>query len=713
MIFNISRWHLNGYQPILLAIVLVLNITVKVNAQSVTDQTYGLLDKKVSVNFTQARLADVLNDIGNKGNFYFSYNGRLVPKDSLVSINVADKTVSAALNTLFADRYEFEEQNNYLIISAALPHLSLINTDITNDLNSYSISGIVVDERSGERLMNASVYDKQSLAATLSDEHGYFKLKFRVRSPEALRITASKILYKDVSMNFLQPVAINNRAKTWQYNQSGANGVENDVFGQVFISARQRIQSMNIPDFFANRPFQISIAPGLSTHGLFSSQVVNKVSLNLAGGYTAGVNGFEVGGLFNINKGDSKYLQLAGVFNLVGGNFTGLQLAGVNNRALDTVKGIQLAGFINKAESQVSGLQIAALTNEAHKLKGVQIGLVNVADTSVGVSIGLINIIRNGFYKVSLTANSITNTNLTFSTGTHRFYTSVILGSNISANNKMHVFGVGVGHDFMFSEKVYLSAIASLMFPYTGVSVDDRWKQGKLLLNVQLSKHISLVAGPTYNNYTSETSKQQGYRSNIKSRFAGWEAGLSYNSVFKPALKIKDESNAWYLGAAALAGVGWDWPDGAVYGAEIFTQRDLSGRMAATLAVGYLYNQVENIQTMYIGYPVGYSLELLTQDFKAMPVKAGMRTYAGKRLFFSGEVGVVFGLNSPSKKIETFTDKSSVISDYGNTRSLIYAASAGYSFDSGLEAGIKFEDYNQVSIKQFLLRLGYRFKIGR
>jgi len=713
MSIDICRSQLYSYIFIWLAIIVLLCITNTIKAQAIKDNAYGILDKKITVDFTRARLAEVLNDIGRKGSFYFSYNGRWVPKDSVVSIKAISQPISWVLKELFGDKYEYEEQNNYLIISAALPPLSLINTDITNDNNSYSISGIVVDQRSGERLMNASIYDKQNLAATLSDEHGYFKLKVRVRNPGALRITASKILYKEISMNFLQPVAINNRAKSWQYKRAGANGVENDVFGRVFISARQRIQSLNIPDFFAKRPFQISIAPGLSTHGLFSSQVVNRFSVNLAGGYTAGVNGLEIGGLFNINKGDSKYIQLAGVFNLVGGNFTGIQLAGVNNRSLDTVEGIQLAGFINKAETQVSGMQIAALTNEAHKLKGVQIGLVNVADTSFGVSIGLINIIRNGFYKVSFTANNLTNTNVTFSTGTHGLYTSIVLGSNLSANHKMHVFGIGVGHDFMFSDQVYLSAVASMMLPYTGVSVDDRWKQAKLLLNIHLSNHVSLVAGPTFNNYTSETYPQQGYRSAIKSRFSGWEAGLAYNSVFKPARKLKYESRSWYLGAAALAGMGWDWPDGAVYGAEVFTQRDLSGRMAATLSIGYTDNQVEKTQTRYLGYPPGYSLEILTQDFKAMPIKAGMRTYAGKRLFFSGEVGAVFGLNSPATKIETFADQRIEISAYGNRQSLIYAAAAGYSFDNGLEAGVKFEDYNQVRFKQFLLRLGYRFKLGQ
>jgi hypothetical protein len=82
-------------------------------------------------------------------------------------------------------------------------------------------------------------------------------------------------------------------------------------------------------------------------------------------------------------------------------------------------------------------------------------------------------------------------------------------------------------------------------------------------------------------------------------------------------------------------------------------------------------------------------------------------------LFFSGELGGVFGINQPSKQITTIKDQPTIVTDFGNRKSLIYAVSAGYSFDTGLEAGLKFEDYNQVRFRQFLLRLGYRFKIGR
>jgi hypothetical protein len=689
----------------MLPVILLITGSVFVQAQS-------LLQKRVSANFDHTRIADVLQELGKKGGFYFAYNDKLLPKDSLVTFIVNNQTVTGVLTILFHNRYEITELKYHIVIASPRPNLSFNNTDIINESNNYSISGLVIDERSGARLANVSVYAKQQLASTLTDEHGFFQLKFKSENPGQISLTASKLDYKDTSINFLQSVSVSSRQQQSNYDYAANNGrnVERTGAARFFISAKQRIQSLNIPDFFAKRPFQVSLTPGLSSHGLFSPQVVNKFSLNLVGGYTAGVNGLEFGGLFNINRMNSRYLQLAGVFNLVGGTVTGLQAAGVHNRALDTVKGVQLAGFINKAESQVSGLQVSALNNEAHKLKGVQIGLVNRADTSHGASIGLVNIIGNGFYKVTLSANDIVNTNISLKTGTHVFYTIVSFGANIQPQKKLYTAGIGLGHDFMLSKNVYFSTEAHYVFVNTSIW-DDRLLQGKLLLNVQLSKNISLLAGPTFNRYDSSTPYHiSGYknvnhlpeatddvypRDHTTRSWVGWEAGIAFNSVFKRGPKEVDNSDAWYLGASATTGIGWD-PHKTVSGTELFTMRDLGEHIAGTFTVGY----TSFGQGTYHG----------PQPIRFIPLKAGVRLKTGNLFFIGGEVGEAFGLfdqitYNGSYPYETTTKPY---------RALMYAVSAGFGFRNGLETSFKFDDYGlQSQYKQFALRLGYRIKLSK
>ncbi|QNK63137.1 hypothetical protein H7F33_01015 [Pedobacter sp. PAMC26386] len=59
------------------------------------------LNKKVTVHFQQLRLTDVLKDIGQKESFYFSYNGNLITKDSLVTLNAENQPLIVVLNQLF------------------------------------------------------------------------------------------------------------------------------------------------------------------------------------------------------------------------------------------------------------------------------------------------------------------------------------------------------------------------------------------------------------------------------------------------------------------------------------------------------------------------------------------------------------------------------------------------------------------------------------
>ncbi|AYL98138.1 LA_2272 family surface repeat-containing protein [Mucilaginibacter celer] len=700
----------------LIVLLLLVLCTGRSNAQSI-------FNRKVSVNAEGVALADVLQEVSKRCEFHFSYKAQLLPQDSLVSIAVTNQTVGMVLSKLLHDKYNIREYQNYLIITEKLPGLAFLDTDITNDNNNYSVSGLVVSVRTGERLMNASVYVKAQLVSVLTDEHGYFRIKFRADNPGQISVTASKVAYQDTTINFLQSVSVRSRFSQDGYNSTiiRNNRVERTGIGRFFISAKQRIQSLNIPDFFAHRPFQVSLTPGLSSHGMFSPQVVNKFSLNVAGGYTAGVNGFEFGGLFNINKMDAKYMQVATVFNLVGGSVTGIQLAGVSNRALDTVCGMQLAGFINKGDGTVAGIQLAALNNSAHKLKGLQIGLVNIADTSMGASIGLLNIIGNGFYRLSATTNDITNTNLSLKTGRHGFYSDLLIGTNISAGNKLHSFGLGIGHDFMLSDKFYVSAEAAYQFAYTGLW-DDRWFQIKTLLNLQVSKHISLLAGPVFHSYNHSGSFHlDGYKNithvpdypdqpadngHQTRSWIGWEAGLAFNSVFKPMKKVVDNSRAWYLGAAITVGLGWDNPYTKVYGAELFVQRDLGEHLSGVITTGFTSFPVDKGFQPFFGND---SVNIYDVSRRMIPLKFGVRLRTGTAFYISGDVGIAFGLfNQPVfSSFDIFTKPR-----YRAYNAAMISAGAGFSFAGGLEAGFKFEDYG-FFYKEFALRLGYRFKLSR
>jgi hypothetical protein len=516
------------------------------------------LEKRVSIEVKNEQISEVLSKISRAGDFFFSYSGTLIKTDSLITVNIRNAPVREILDKLFNNKIDYKENGDYIILRYAANHLTIEPENIITAEKLYIISGYVVDTETGKKVKQASVYEKRLLPSALTDNNGYFSLKFKGDHTE-VALTASKETYRDTTLIFLSDIKI----KPEPYNDPDANegsglygDVESSGIGRFFISSKQRIQSLNIPNFFANSPFQASLTPGLSSHGLMSSQVVNKFSLNVLGGYTAGTNGFEIAGLFNITKGDVKKLQFAGLFNEVGGSVNGIQVAGLLNDVRGEKRGLQAAGLLNKVNGdaegvQVSGLgnvtsgnfkgiqiggignlasahmagiqiaglanvvskstssvqiaglgniaskdlkgvQIAGLFNYAKKMEGFQLGLINVSDTSSGYSLGLINIVKKGYHKISISANETTNTNLAIKTGNAKLYTILFAGLNVSENEKVRTAGLGIGHDFIFNSRFSIAAELTGQLLYLG-----NWDNTNILNRVQTHLQVQIFKGLT------------------------------------------------------------------------------------------------------------------------------------------------------------------------------------------------------------------------
>jgi hypothetical protein len=557
----------------------------------------AILQKNISLDVNRQRLENVLEILSNKGDFYFSYNSSIVKKDSLVSFRASNKTVKEILTQLFNNTYEFRESGNYIIIRKAPIRMTVVTQKGVTEEKIYSVSGFVYDEESGAAINEASIYEKKMLASALTNEQGFFKIKLKSSKLSTAELTVSKEFYEDTTIKIqprfdqqlsitMMPVEISENnvvIKPEDYLAPDSLQVITDTtvaeqlpavndsikvqqtgVGRFLLSGKQKVQSLNLKNFFTTRPFQISLVPGVSTHGQLNSQVINNFSLNIFGGYTAGTNGFEIGGLFNIDQKDVKYFQAAGLFNSVGGKVTGFQAAGINNLVQDNVygfqaaginnfvtgkmhgfqaagiynhvsdsvkgfqvagignfskekaSGVQIAGVSNISNREMNGVQIAGVVNYAKKLKGLQIGLINIADTSAGYSIGLINIIIKGYHKLSFSANEVENVNAAFKTGNSKLYSILRAGVNLSDSNKVYSFGYGLGSELSINKKKTLSINPELSCQYLYLG---SWDYLNLLnrfdlnFNIKLGKYVSLFGGPSYSVYvTDQNVAFDGYR---------------------------------------------------------------------------------------------------------------------------------------------------------------------------------------------------------
>ena len=318
----------------------------------------GLLNKHVSISVTRKPLGEVLTLLGRQGGFYFSYNSNTVNDASLITLTAKDKAVKQILWELFDNGYEFKETESHIIIQYVAGAY-------------WYATGYIKDGVTGDNIAYATVYDKKQFVSTMTNEAGYFKLKLKDRNTPAMLyvskswyndtiLTVNAATNKEVNITILpNPVELDSVVITQR------NGVERNWFSRMFLSSKQRMQSVNLGKYFVNKPYQGSIIPGFGTHGRMGAQVINKFSFNLLGGYTAGVDGFELGGLFNIVKKDVQYVQIGGVFNLAGGSVTGLQIAGVYNQVLKASNGWQFAGVCNFVNADITGLQVAGVYNHA------------------------------------------------------------------------------------------------------------------------------------------------------------------------------------------------------------------------------------------------------------------------------------------------------------------------------------------------------------
>ena len=203
----------------------------------------------------------------------------------------------------------------------------------------------------------------------MTDASGYFQIKID-RPPSDLFLAINRQNYTDTLVvvpneksGLLKiPIKVNKEKIV-----TLADSVEEKVkrFWKTKVLAPQTVNIDNISDTLY-RKSQVSVFPFIGTNHTLSANVINDYSFNIFGGYSRGVQKFEMGGLFNMVLEDMNGTQLAGVFNAVGGKTAGVQLAGFANLNLDSVKGTQIAGLINFDWNSTQKFSAAGLMNFTH-----------------------------------------------------------------------------------------------------------------------------------------------------------------------------------------------------------------------------------------------------------------------------------------------------------------------------------------------------------
>jgi len=159
------------------------------------------------------------------------------------------------------------------------------------------------------------------------------------------------------------------------------------------------------PSKLRHVPIGADFVPGLGTSMREGTSVERGMSFNLIGGITGGVRGFELAGVFNIDRYTLCGVQAAGTFNFVGEDASGAQFSVANivggsmyggqfsqaNIVGSDMKGAQL-GIFNLAGGFMDGAQLGLVNINGAGLEGAQLGLANITGGETGgAQIGLVN----------------------------------------------------------------------------------------------------------------------------------------------------------------------------------------------------------------------------------------------------------------------------------------------------------------------------------
>jgi hypothetical protein len=346
-------------------------VCISIDASAQPSKPY--LEREITIAFNSERLDAALQKISQQGGFSFSYNAKILDGNKTVTHDFTRKTVREVLDELFQGSIEYKIKGKHIILAKAKE----------TSRQDGIITGYVIDEATGERLKNVSVYDPVTLSSAVTDSYGYFEIKLNKPSTD-IKLSVNKQDYADTVI----AVAGNNRRLlniSVKAHKAKFNAVADSVSQKLKRFWKTKVLHPPLPnlvniDDSLHRTFQFSMIPFVGTNHMLSGNVVNDYSLNLLGGYNRGVRKAEFGGLFNINRSNVTGAQFAGLFNAVGGSMEGLQIAGLFNANYEKMEGGQFAGLANINWSSASMVSIAGLVNLTNEYsKGVFFaGLSNI-----------------------------------------------------------------------------------------------------------------------------------------------------------------------------------------------------------------------------------------------------------------------------------------------------------------------------------------------
>ncbi|GAB2463012.1 hypothetical protein GCM10011375_14940 [Hymenobacter qilianensis] len=525
----------------------------------------SVLERKVTVTFNQAPLESVLRTLRRQYGVRISYSNTALDLSQPVTLSVQNQSLRFVLNIVLAGKNIGYE---------------LVGDQVV--LHSITPSKPGVDSGANAASKGTATKATATTSSTPSKPQSSKPLPSKKKAPQASTAVAANDTAKSGTQS-VQTAAPATSASV----ASVPSGSVDTLTATASTDSTAQLATPEVAAEKTRRPtvtkqVQVSFLGPLGSNGLRSGQTVNRVSLNVLGGYSAGVNGVEAAGLFNVDRDSVRGVQVAGLANVVGRNLTGFQgagllnvlggagtgwqAAGLFNVATRPVSGaqtaglfnyvgpskkapqvatdenndakmlpgrptFQAAGLFNVALGEVRGAQAAGLFNVGGMVRGVQLaGLLNVADSVAGVSIAPLNFVRRGYHRVEVINTESWPVSASLKLGGSPSFYTFFTGAydGFGSRDRRWGLGYGVGTEVFAQRRVSLSIDAVAMH----VNEESRGWTEDLNLHNQLrlmvgfaplkaGGRLRIVAGPTVSVLVTQrydTERAQVYSSLLQNR---------------------------------------------------------------------------------------------------------------------------------------------------------------------------------------------------
>lgn len=405
-----------------------LLFTVGCSLLTVNAQPISPLDRVVSVDVRNERMSEVLRQMSQQANFGFSYNPAVVNDTRMVTLRSGRQPVRVVLTQLFQGQtITWKVRGNHVLL---LGEGETKREPADRSPTHFFLDGYITDGQTGQKIASASIYERTSLASTVSNPYGYYRLKLARDLPTNARVEVRKRLYmgESVSVSSRQSRTVDVRLRVLPMAQpptttpnrrtapatSPNRGTAPDTLTPQLATTPVLAQADTTrpiqPDSLPAQTARIDSLPspidstnstqkpsaGEQALDFFhqvsavARQIIHRQNLDADTLYrpfqislfpyigtnhrlsSHVVNHLSVNIFMGTSLGVTG-LELGGFINLIRADVRGGQFAGFGNFVGRNVYGFQVAGFINRTKGEVNGGQIAGFGNVTRRdFAGIQ-----------------------------------------------------------------------------------------------------------------------------------------------------------------------------------------------------------------------------------------------------------------------------------------------------------------------------------------------------